>query len=124
MKKIIFDLLNIEQITGKNKLSIFDNTNIQCENTYFSQILGVSSSKTLITKTLYSEDRNYLVKAIISGKECYSDIYSTDTMIRPITKYSSIKDLAKNKIINEQGKVEIEFGEFPTTDVPKNIYNI
>lgn len=124
MKKITFDLLNIEQITGKNKLSIFDNTNIQCENTYFSQILGVSSSKTLITKTLYSEDRNYLVKAIISGKECYSDIYSTDTMIRPITKYSSIKDLAKNKIINEQGKVEIEFGEFPTTDVPKNIYNI
>ena len=99
MKKITFDLLNIEQIIGKNKLSIFDNTNIQCENTYFSQILGVSSSKTLITKTLYSEDRNYLVKAIISGKECYSDIYSTDTMIRPITKYSSIKDLAKNKII-------------------------
>ena len=124
MRKITFDLLTIDQINGKNKLSIFDNTNIQCENTYFSQILGASSSKTLITKTLYSEDRNYLVKAIISGKECYSDVYSTDTMIRPITKFSNIKDLAKNKVINEQGITEIEFGEFPTSEVSKNIYNI
>ena len=124
MRKITFDLLTIDQINGKNKLSIFDNTNIQCENTYFSQILGASSSKTLITKTLYSEDRNYLVKAIISGKECYSDVYSTDTMIRPITKFSNIKDLVKNKVINEQGITEIEFGEFPTSEVSKNIYNI
>lgn len=124
MEKIKFDILSINQIIGSKRLEIFNKIGTQCANTYFAQVLGVSSSNTLITKSLYSEDRNYLVKATINDKECYSDIFSTDTMIRPITKYSNIRNHAKNKKVNEQKILEVEYGEFPMENVSKGMNDI
>ena len=124
MKKIDFSILSIDQLIGQNKLSIIDKMGTSSDITYFAQILGASSTNVLVTKSLYSEDRNYLVKALIKDKECYCDINSSDTLIRPTVKYSDIKNYIKNKTINENGVLEVNYGEFPSCNVSKELYNI
>ena len=123
-------LLTKKQVCGQSALSIFKKYGTNAAVTDFSILLGcgVTSDHTsdssfydydtrsadYFTKT---KNKNKIIAIESYGFEYNSEKHIDDRHvgIRPIIKYSDIKDYAYDEKKSEKGVLEVKFGEFPQT---------
>lgn len=122
-------MLNFEYFNALKKLDIFKKSSqyICATPTDFAILLGTSIEQELPFVPLTERNGDWWTMS------CYrsGDAYKVDKTglcvleeeternigIRPVINYSEIADLANNKIINEYGVLEVEYGEYPQTIV-------
>lgn len=120
------NLLNLYQITGDNKLKLFDEYNVAAKITDFAVLLGGTASDNYIlhkkfngkgrlgkwwTKTS-SNDYNCIFTVNLYGSISLSNLDNRDNGIRLIVPYSSISSLSKT-IKNNKSTKEVICGEYP-----------
>ena len=124
-------LLSREQIFGDNKLNIFNRITPQTMITDFSILLGSGVCLSYFGGNKKNQYGNYFTKTNYGYSNIYyisyfADLFKSnfsdyDIGIRPIISYSKIKNNILNEIINRNGIVEVEYGEYPQYVVNKEL---
>lgn len=124
-----FTFLTDEQVTGVNKLGILKKYGLNCAITDFSILLGgLVEDDAYTTEGEHSgfwwtetADLNYgYVRAITPwGRSAFVKMNHRVVGARPVLPYSSISSVASNKVRKQNGILEVEYGEYPQTVVPK-----
>ena len=133
MLKMECRLLTKEEVCS-NSFQIFKKYGTNAAVTDFSLLLGIEVSSDHTSDTLYFRDREFTdtraadywtmtkdgdrVIAISSYSFGYNSPRKINNLfigIRPLLKYSDIKDLAYDKNISDKEVLEVHFGEYPQT---------
>jgi len=133
-----FDFLTWDEVVGKNRLNIFEITSatLYAFMTDFSRLLGNGDFRDdyvningkfyyyglWYTKTIEKSgiNKGYVDTIYKSGIKYSSKSAERRVTARPVIKYSKIKDLVKNKNVNDGGILVVEFGEYPQFIVVDN----
>lgn len=129
MKKLKFTFLTNKQIFGNKKLDIFNKYGIKAFITDFSILLGGSYrvGESSITKNYIGEwwtkdpYCNLITIVDYFGTASYNRVYDNKIGVRPVIPYSSIFFTSFNKQRNNQGILEVEFGEYPQDIVSEDL---
>lgn len=131
MNELDFTFLTEEEIFGKNKLDVIRKYGTKCTITDFAILLGGGQSKLAVelekikgilsgnwwTRTSYGTDIPIIID---EGGYCDFEFpYNRGCGARPVLSYSKIASFCSNKVFEENGILEVEFGEYPRTIVSK-----
>ena len=121
-----FTFLDEEQVFGNKQLDILKQYGTKCAITDFAILLGGYVSDCCCTSegnsrkdytgswwTKSSVGNNDMVVVDEYGDNDWSVIYERLDGARPVLPYSSISSLCSNKMTNEFGILEVEYGEYP-----------
>lgn len=127
--KLDFTFLTRKQCCGENRLSIFAKNDDDALMTDFAGLLGCRSyggntirDYEMETGRIVSEgygcywakDKLYEEDALYIGADMNSfEAFRRYFGARPATSYSSIRDYVSNGCRNEDGIIEVEYGEYP-----------
>ena len=130
-----FTFLNHEQIFGNDRLDIIEKYGLKCAITDFSILLGGYVSSDNYTneiiiqgnrtgcwwiKTPAFGDKSGIV--LDSGHIFRDDIHVRYNSARPVLPLSVIASTSSNKVRNCDGILEVDYGEYPQTVVPLNLF--
>ena len=132
-------LLTKDEVCG-SRLQIFKQYGTNAAVTDLSLLLGIEVSSDHTSDTLYYQDKDFIdtraadywtktkdkdkVIAISSYSFGYNSPKKTNDLylgIRPILKYSDIKEYIQNRKISDKEVLEVDFGEYPQTICGKKI---
>lgn len=130
-----FTFLTIDEVYF-NPLDILKKESAKCAITDFSILLGG-----FVSEEYYVEDGNsrkdraggwwtkspdceYGIYLISPSGRLLTEIENEIVGSRPATNFSSIANEATNKVINEKGNFEVEYGEYPQDIVKEDISKI
>lgn len=112
MQKPTFDILDISQVDGKQKLDIFKNNIITAKQTDLVTILGGDGSYNLWA----GDSATYIV--LDDGTIHHYCREEELIGIRPIVPFKEIANDISNRYINEDGILEVEYGFYPQNLTP------
>lgn len=127
-----FTFLAIEQIQGSNKLDVLKKYGTKCIITDFANLLGVDFYNLNDEKLKIGHACWCWTKSAVGYNEVrvYCDlfehidwryVYNCDGGIRPSISFSYIQSLSSNEVKNNNGILELEYGEYPQTIVSENL---
>ena len=121
-----FKFLTKEQVFGDNKLNIFERYGTNAAITDFAILLGgfVSNEnyyddndslewRTNFYWTCSNDSYGYVHVVTTHGEDSVYNVFECYGGARPVLSYSSIKNLSVNKVIIEEGILEVEYGQYP-----------
>ena len=120
-----FTFLTKEQVYGDNKLEIIRKYGSKCSMTDYAILLGCNVYSK-ISNTLNSSvgwwwtqslDSDEKVIGIGNNGKVSRYVWTRDGGVRPALPYSSISSFCSPGIINANGILEVEYGEYPQTVV-------
>ena len=124
-----FDLLSIKQVQRDNQIEVFKKFGTKSEITDFAILLGGKAKKEITKENKREYTGRWWLKNIYQNKYLMLISFGGTLYLerpdericcgRPITKYSEIEYLSKNKIRNNNEVLEVEYGEYPQTIVPE-----
>ncbi len=121
-----FRLLSKREVFGNNRLDIFTKIDRACVETSFAKLFGGYSTEWWLSSTSFERDFGALRKRISIVDSHGNSSYSyrdndSDIKIRPIMKYSNLQQFKKSIQTNDDGVIEVEYGEYPQEQVPKEL---
>ena len=118
-----FRLPSKKEVFGVNKSSIFSKVGRKCIGTDFQEYLTSSTDSSWWLSSTTIEIEDFEVDKIIFYVDYLGDLknsYHGDNYwikIRPVMKYNSLDEIDKNPKRNNDGVLEVEYGEYPQDQV-------
>ena len=118
-----FRLLSKREVFGVNKSDVFRKMVRKCIGTDFQKYLTGSSESAWWLSSTTIEIEDFEVDKIIFYVNYLGDLgtsYNGDNCwikIRPVMKYNSLDEIDKNPKRNDDGVLEVEYGEYPQDQV-------
>lgn len=128
------DLLSINDISGSQRLKVFDKIGIIASPTDFAIVCGAAVSRTnyshkedeTINKAgpylLKDKDNDHTIQVVnCVGSSRHTSINNRDCCIRLVLDYSKIKDICQNKRYGKARELIVDCGMFPISSLSKEL---
>ena len=115
MAKLYFSLLNKEQVYGRNILEVINKEGVVTDQSDLLTILGANGSY-----FLNSKKNDAFASTVSKDKYIDSIFYGNRGGIRPVIPFSMISNKVRNRKINANGILEVEYGFYPQNVI---VYN-